>query len=289
MSKIYRKRTFTIDGETITKLDELMASNSDKELVDQLPVIYNQLRHAYETTSSLEVSNINVNSGIFDTITVNGTAHINNTEEHDVEGNFVTLRANQNVALANGEYSGIIINHYNSNGDLLVLVTDNTGTLRVGTGTGTNTTYTDLYYANNKYYTDSALTTEVEPSGVMTSWDTYETTDTYEHRTNAVWTTISFTTAEPLLTRDESTNMTDKALIQWDATNQCAVTIAAPTCDEQVLTYDATNCCYEWTDKQAGVYCFATMACYNAYTGNIPEGSIVMIAECNNYITGEDQ
>lgn len=281
MSKLYRNR----NGE----LKELMAHEPNP--VDKKPVIYDATDDTYKTTDSIDIEEGNFSTVITDELYVNGTAHINNTEEHDVEGNYLTLRANQNTALANGTYSGIIINHYNTNGDLLVLVTDNTGTLRVGTGTGTNTTYTDLYYANSKYYTDSTLTTEVEPSGVMTSWDTYETTDTYEHWTNAVWTTISFTTAEPLLTRSEAVSMVDKSLLRWDATNNCAATIAAPTCDESTLAYDATNCCYYWQEKQPGSLIFDTVADYNAYaaTTNVPNGTAVYIRCESGYLIGDDQ
>ena len=45
---------------------------------------------------------------------------------------------------------------------------------------------------------------------------------------------------------------------------------------------------YQWIDKQPGIYCFTTMADYNAYTGNIPVGSQIVIAECNGYIQAEE-
>lgn len=238
MSKIYRRRKFTIDGATVTKLDELMASNSDKELVDQLPIIYNQLRHAYETSDKIDIEEGNFNKVITDTLYVNGTAHINNTEEHDVEGDYLTLRANNQSALANGTYSGIIINHYNSAGDLLMIVADNTGTARLGTGSGTRTTYPELYYDGNIYFTDpeDKAGTTVEPEGVLIEWQSYERTDDYEHWTDAEWIVITFTDTEPILTRDESVDMSDKALIQWSADGEKAVTISLPTNDEDVLT-----------------------------------------------------
>lgn len=273
----------------VVTLKELMAREPNP--IDKKPVIYDATDDTYKTTDNIDIEEGNFSTVITDELYVNGTAHINNTEEHDVEGNYLTLRANQNAALANGTYSGIIVNHYNDNGDLLAIVADNSGTARLGTGSGTPAIYANLYYSASahKYYTDEELTIEVVPTGTLIEWDSYERTSDYEHWTNAKWVVIDFSDTKPFLLRDEEILLTDAALLRWDAEGNKAVTIAAPTCDEQVLTYDATNCCYVWTDKQAGVYCFETMACYNAYTGNIPEGSIVMIAECNNYITGEDQ
>ena len=237
-SKIYRKRTFTIDGSIVTKLDELMASNSDKVLEDGLPIIYNQLRHAYETSDKIDIEEGNFNKVITNTLYVNGTAHINNTEEHDVEGDYLTLRANNNSALANGTYSGIIINHYNSDGDLLMIVADNTGTARLGTGSGTRTTYPELYYDGNIYFTDpeDKAGTTVEPQGVLIEWQSYEKTDDYEHWTDAEWIVITFANTKPFLLREETADLNDKALLAWDATNERAYDIPLPTNDEDVLT-----------------------------------------------------
>ena len=50
-----------------------------------------------------------------------------------------------------------------------------------------------------------------------------------------------------------------------------------------------TNANYCWQDKQPGVYCFASMACYNAYTGNIPENSTVYIADAESYMKAEEK
>lgn len=251
------------------------------------PVVYNCECDVLETTD-----NINIDEATFDKLTVNCAyiqeLHAVTEVQQETTGDYITTRANNDSSLTSTEYSGVLVNNYDGT-NVAGIVVDCTGTLRVGDGSKTDTTYTDIYYADNKWYSDAELTTEITPSGQLTGWESRTETEDYIHYVNAIFSVVSFTDYQPVLTRDESTNMTDKALIQWDGTNQCAVTIAAPTCDEQVLTYDATNCCYEWTDKQAGVYCFATMACYNAYTGNIPEGSIVMIAECNNYLTGEDQ
>lgn len=127
---------------------------------------------------------------------VAGTMHIDDTEVIESTADMITLRANNSSPLANGEQSGLLINNYNSNGDSLALVSDNTGTLRVGTGTGTQTTYANLYYVTdtNKYYTDAEYTTEVTPQGALKSWASVELTDDGKHWTDAVFETLDYTT-----------------------------------------------------------------------------------------------
>ena len=383
-SKIYRKRTTGL----VTTLKELMAREPNP--VDKKPVIYDAEDDTYKTSDKIDIEEGNFNKVITNTLYVNGTAHINNTEEHDVEGDYLTLRANNNTALANGTYSGIIINHYNSAGDLLMIVADNTGTARLGTGSGTRTTYSELYYDGNIYFTDpeDKAGTTVEPEGVLIEWQSYERTDDYEHWTDAEWIVITFTDTEPILTRDESVDMSDKALIQWSADGEKAVTIPLPTNDEDVLTAhvvgnettttvytDGTNfygadmiattepsgtagtpttvgqfiydndvwfACvgttfydsvdsftdntnwtevtdpeliaileaqdpvtisevvytetldptieYQWKEKQAGSYVFASMAAYNTYiaTHNIPNGSQIIIENEVQNVFGDD-
>ena len=232
--EITRRRKFSL----VPKLDPVMVKNSDTVFVDKKPVLYNESRDAFETTDKIDIQEGNFNRVVTDTLYVNGTAHINNTEEHDVEGDYLTLRANNNSALANGTYSGIIINHYNSEGDLLMIVADNTGTARLGTGSGARTTYSELYYDGNIYFTDpeDKAGTTVEPQGVLIEWQSYEKTDDYEHWTDAEWIVITFADTKPFLLREETVNLNDKALLAWDATHERAFDIPLPENDEDQLT-----------------------------------------------------
>ena len=290
--RIYRRRV--IDNVVTLKPFAAIEPNG----TNAKPLIYDSATDTIKTVDALDISELKAHDAVFHDITVSGTAHINDYEEQQVIGNYITLRANNNAALANGEYSGLVVNHYDSNGNLVAILADNTGTLRIGTGTGTKTTYANLYFADNKYYTDAELTTEVTPQGVMTSWATYEKTADYEHWTNAVWTVISFSNAEPLLTRDEVANMTDAALLKWNAAAKKAQTIPAPSADEQFLqaTIDDTDPLnpvvgYTWTNKQAGNYIFDTVAQYQAYaaTHNIPDKSTIYIRNETDYILGDFQ
>lgn len=232
-NKLYRYRI----GESLeVVLEEIIADSGNKD--DQKPIIYDQATNAYKTTDSIDIG-----EGKFDTVFtrdlhVSGTAYIDDQKEQEVIGNFITLRANNSSAMTSGEMSGFLVNNYDT-GKICAVVVDNTGTARVGNATGTPTTYANLYLsaADDKYYTDiEDPTTEVTPTGVMVSWDTVEKTDEYTHWTNAVWKDVTFTETEPILTRDESVDMDDKALIQWNATDEKAQTIPLPTVDEQTLT-----------------------------------------------------
>ena len=243
MSKFYRRSTFTIDGNYVKKLDEFLAGNSDKNFEEGYPLVYNIIRRAVESSRKIDLDELNTNTAIVNELYVNGTAHINDTEEHEVQGDYLTLRANNNSAIANGKYSGILINHYNSNGDLLAIVVDHTGTARLGTGSGTPTTYSNLYYAisSNKYYTDiEDPSTEVEPQGMLIEWSSYEKTDSYEHWTDAKWVIVDFSDTKPFLLREESSALVDKALLAWDATNERAFDIPLPTINGQKLVATVT-------------------------------------------------
>ena len=71
------------------------------------------------------------------------------------------------------------------------------------------------------------------------------------------------TCLEPVLTRNESGNLSDKALLQWDADYKRADTINMPTTDKTVLTARvlAGNLDhYEWSDSIAKADCVCTNA-----------------------------
>ncbi len=286
-NKLYRLRKTLTDNY----LEEIVATST---LTDKKPVIYDADTNTFKTADELDISDIKADTIIVDDLTVNGTAHINNTEEETVVGNFVTLRTNNQAGLTPGEYSGLLVNNFKV-GEICAIVVDSNGIARVGHATGTETTYTDLYYTNDKYYTDAELTTEVTPAGVMISWEDKEVVDSVEHWTNAVWKVLNFDSTQALLTRKEDVDMNDKGILVYDKTSHRSETIALPTRDEQTLEAHVveeageTTISYRWKDKQAGSYVYATMADYEADAANVPVGSQIIIEDEKNYLTGDDQ
>lgn len=156
---------------------------------------------------------------------VDGTTHTVDEEEVVSQSDTITLRANNSSSLGSN-LSGLVINKYNGTDDLGI-VADSDGTLRVGTGTGTETCYPTISYdyVNNKWYTDPEdITTEVTPVGNLTSWASKEKEEPFTTYTDAVFTLFDKTTLEPVMTRDESTDMTDGQIVCWDSTGNKAKT-----------------------------------------------------------------
>lgn len=156
---------------------------------------------------------------------VDGTTHTVDEEEVVSQADTITLRANNSSSLGSN-LSGLVINKYNGTDDLGI-VADSDGTLRVGTGTGTETCYPTISYdfENNKWYTDPEdVTTEVTPVGNLTSWASKEKAEPFTTYTDAVFTLFDKTTLEPVMTRDESVDMTDGQIVCWDSTGNKAKT-----------------------------------------------------------------
>lgn len=147
---------------------------------------------------------------------VDGTSHIVQTETVATKDNTVVLRQNAAGGISSGEVSGLVINKYNGT-DSLSLVTDCSGTLRIGTGTGVETCYPTICYNNTdgNWYINDVVT---PITGNLTSYATKNEDAPYTIYTDAVFTVIDETTLEPLMTRDEASNMTNKGLVYWDAT-----------------------------------------------------------------------
>lgn len=217
---------------------------------------------------------------------VDGVTHTTTEEQINTTGDTLTLRQNNNTTLG-ATYAGIIVNKYNGTEDL-ALVTDSDGTLRVGTGTGSTTSYADIYWDDDtsKWYSDSALTTEVSPVGTLTSWVSLEIIGDVKHYTGAIFTQINFTGLVPLLARDEAANLNDGAIMKWNGTDLIAETIPNPSASGQVLA-NGTNG-YEWV-PQSKNFVFATMADYNAAASTVPDGSLVVIENETDYLIGENQ
>lgn len=72
-----------------------------------------------------------------DDVTVKGTQTVVHTEEIKSENDYIELRADNPLGLANGERSGLEVNNYDGNGTDCVLAVDKQGWARVGDSSGT--------------------------------------------------------------------------------------------------------------------------------------------------------
>ena len=243
-------------------------------------------------------------------LTVSGTVHSVDQEEVVADGDTITLRANNNLPLATGQVSGIVVNKYNGTDDLTV-ATGNDGTLRVGTAAGTDTEYTNiaLNHSDGKYYTyenDVYTLVDPQPSGNMTSWTGKNVVDGYTHYTTAVFTVIDTTTLSPIATRDEEENMNDGGVVVWDSASISLKTVPLPTNNAQALvskwtedpdTHIITKG-YEWKSNVGGggLAFVGTRAEYEV-AKLIPEGkdgyigpqTLVTITDEDDYIMGENK
>ena len=200
---------------------------------------------------------------------VSGGTHTTTTEDISAESDIITLRSNNNLSLETGQVSGIVVNKYNGIDDLSI-VTDNEGTVRVGTGKGTPTPYTQIAYNNedNKYYkytenedgTYSYSLLNPQPSGVLTDWAGKKQIDGYTLYSSAIFTVIEKTSLQPLLTREEESDLTDGAVLVWDAEKTKAIGTIAPTNSMQTLVSKIVDgkISYEWCIRRlrlAGCIC----------------------------------
>ncbi len=250
------------------------------------------------------------NTFVSGNLTVSGTVHSIDQEEIVADGDTVTLRANNNLPLATGQVSGIVVNKYNGTDDLTV-ATGNDGTLRVGTAEGTDTNYTNiaLNHSDGKYYTyenDTYTLLDPQPNGNMTSWTGKNVVGGYTHYATAVFTVIDTTTLSPIATRDEETNMNDGGVVVWDSNTISLKTVPLPTNNAQALvskwtedpnTHVITKG-YEWKSNVGGggLAFVGTRAEYEV-AKLIPEGkdgyigpqTLVTITDEDDYIMGESK
>ena len=250
------------------------------------------------------------NTFISGDLTVSGTVHSIDQEEIVADGDTVTLRANNNLPLATGQVSGIVVNKYNGTDDLTV-ATGNDGTLRVGTAEGTDTTYTNiaLNHTDGKYYTyenDTYTLLDPQPNGNMTSWTGKDVVGGYTHYATAVFTVIDTKTLAAIATRDEETNMNDGGVVVWDSNTISLKTVSLPTNNAQALvskwtedpdTHVITKG-YEWKSNVGGggLAFVGTRAEYEV-AKLIPEGkdgyigpqTLVTITDEDDFITGESK
>lgn len=323
--KLYRKRDFVIEDQTVSKFDELAVKNSDyADWADMngKPVVYNKDRDAIEpsdalTIDNLEVDDLKVNNNldvgndvrIAGDLYVSGTTHTVTEETIESKSDTIVLREGNPNGLLPGQQSGIIINNYDGNDNDLSIVSDETGTLRVGTGTGTSTVLTNVAYnsSTGKWYSfvigpdDEKVYTEItpQPSGAITATTGKTEEDPYTVYDSVTFTVIDKTTLQPILTRDEEANMADNGILVFDKDNVKAKTLPVPTVSGQVLTaeYDdaADEMGYQWKDPSASIFRFATYTDYQTALailpgneGYIPDGSLIIIDGDHNYLRGPD-
>lgn len=231
------------------RYDELAVWNCDCTLEDKKPFVYNCETNSMSTTDELEIDDltvdnltVNCDAVIGGDLYVKGTTHTVEEETISTSSDMIVLRQNNSVGLASGEASGIVISKYNGTNNL-ALVTDCSGTLRVGEVSGDTETYADIYYKDGKWYSDQEQTTEITIAGELTAYDSKEIVNGATHYTNAVFTEFKYEDLSPVLGRDETDNMTDNALLIWNAATWEANTITVPTQSGVSLKYKMPYCC----------------------------------------------
>lgn len=242
--------TGTLEVTDTTTLNDDLTVNADETVTGDL-----------EVQGNIRANELNVANDVIvgGDLWVNGATHSTTVEELTAQGDVITVRANNSSALGTGQVSGLVVHAYNGIDDL-ALVADEDGTLRVGTGVGTDTTYTKiaLKAADGMYYTyddtdpDNITYTLLnpQPSGTMMTWSGKQEVTGYTLWASATFTIVDKTSLEPIMTRDEEANMTDGALIKWDATDLEGKTIAKPANDSLSLVSDITTAATSdnWTD-----------------------------------------
>ena len=305
--------------------------------VDNAPLVYDKVNDVLKKATDVEVSgkldvkgdtNITGAATVGGTLDVSGNAKITGdafvsgdltvsgtvrSVEHGevvAKGDTVTLRANNNLPLATGQVSGIVVNKYNGTDDLTV-ATGNDGTLRVGTAAGTDTQYTNiaLNHTDGKYYTyenDAYTLIDPQPNGNMTAWTGKEEVEGYTRYATATFTVVDTTTLAPIATRDEEANMNDGGVVVWDSDTISMKTVPLPTNNAQALvskwtedpdTHVVTKG-YEWKSNVGGggLAFVGTRAEYEV-AKLIPEGkdgyigpqTLVTITDEDDFIIGENK
>lgn len=168
--------------------------------------------------------------------------------------------------------------------------------------------YNDAYYHfdGTNYFTVElsgnvmVLGAMVTDPDVITALEALTGNDLVYYRSLTV-TTINEVENQPILTRDEATNLDDAALLKWDAANTRAVGVDLPIQNNTVLTAQVDSVTgevdYTWKSGGSGsVNRFATLAAAQAALA-IPEGqdgylgqnAIVLVENLNSYIKGDEQ
>jgi hypothetical protein len=159
--------------------------------------------------------------------------------------------------------------------------------LRIGTGSGTAHDYTNIAYKNTdgKWYSFEIVEDEKvytlmnpQPVGTLTDWESKSENKPYEEYLAATFTELDLSKLEPLLCRAEENDMTDRALLIWDAVTKKAFTINAPTMSNQVLKAkigNETETLWKFDDDNGGI----TFYKLNGEEVEIESGSDTWVAD----------
>lgn len=106
---------------------------------------------------------------------------------------------------------------------------------------------------------------------------------------------------QPLLTREEKTDLRNNDILSWDATNAKATNVCRPTLNNTVLTAQIDNLTgavsYAWKSGGSGaICCYPSRACANAAIliqegcdGYVPDNAQIIIEDEVNYVLGENR
>jgi len=114
-------------------------------------------------------------------------------------------------------------------------------------------------------------------------------------------TTIDASQNQPLLTREEKTDLHNNDILSWDATNAKATNVCRPTLNNTVLTAQIDSLTgavsYAWKSGGSGaICCYPSRACANAAIliqegcdGYVPDNAQIIIEDEVNYVLGENR
>jgi hypothetical protein len=170
-----------------------------------------------------------------------------------------------------------------------------------------------VYYSTSYYHFDGGnwftvelsnniltIGAQVTDATTITALEALTRNDLVYYRSLTV-TAINEVENQPLLTRDESSNLLEAQLLKWDADNTKAVGVALPVQNNTVLTaqIDGTtgDVSYTWKSGGSGsVSRFATLAAAQAalaipegQDGYIPDNGIVIVDNLDGYVEGDNR
>lgn len=227
---------------------------------------------------------------------VEGSTITTTEKEVNTSGDYVTLREGNNSPLSNTEYSGIVVNNYQT-GYMATLAADSCGTWRVSdSATASATTYADVSNYKNVWYDGLTQTTVTVNKGITKDVNAVELDNVaidsgnYYHKNGSDWygpltivsgqfdlgsivtdatliavleaqsaddlvyynsvtiATIDASTNQPLLTRDEETDLEDNDILVWDNANKKAVSMTRPANSNLTISscIDPVTNCLSW-------------------------------------------
>ncbi len=106
---------------------------------------------------------------------------------------------------------------------------------------------------------------------------------------------------QPLLTREEKTDLQNNDILSWDATNAKATNVTRPVLNNTVLTAQIDSLTgavsYAWKSGGSGaICCYPSRACANAAIliqegcdGYVPDNAQIIIEDEVNYVLGENR